>query len=491
MIKRTGAHSRITRPSIILLTAIGVIFFSCEARPNNSGGNQSNPRQSKPHIVLFISDDYSWHDAGAYGAAHVRTPNLDALARDGMRFDAAFAASPTCTPSRSGIYTGMFPFRNGAHANHSLVRDEVRTLPHRMKDLGYRVVIAGKTHIGPRSNFPFEYLENSNVMPAGKDRLLWTDLNTAAVENLLAAHDASRPLCLIVCSHSPHVFWPENDGYEPQKIRLPPYLLDTPETRQALCRYYTDVTWMDEQVGEVRAALARHNYTDKTLFVFTADQGAQFPFAKWNLYDAGMRVPLLVSWPDRVKQGAVSRAMVSLVDLLPTFVEAAGTKINADDFDGSSFLLVLLGKTNRHRDAVFASHTGDGKMNRTPMRVVRTDRYKFILNLAPETTYKTHISEAAPEDGRDYWDSWERAARGGDARAKELIDRYRRRPAEEFYDLRKDPWEQRNLAGVAAYRTTMNEMRDKLRAWRVRQGEDLNKVPLPEDARQGEVPYAK
>ncbi|MBA3440479.1 MAG: sulfatase-like hydrolase/transferase [Pyrinomonadaceae bacterium] len=148
-----------------LFTPLCVLLLAHALQANTTSGRS----HKRPHIVLFMSDDHTWHDAGPYGAKDVQTPNLDRLAREGMRFDAAFAASPTCTPSRSAIYTGLFPFRNGAHANHSLVRDELRTLPHRMKELGYHVVLAGKTHIGPRPVFPFEYLKNSNVMPPGKN----------------------------------------------------------------------------------------------------------------------------------------------------------------------------------------------------------------------------------------------------------------------------------------------------------------------------------
>jgi arylsulfatase A-like enzyme len=442
-----------------------------------------------PHLVLFVSDDHTWHDCGPYGAPDVRTPNLDRLAREGMRFGAAFAASPTCTPSRSALYTGLYPFRNGAHANHSLVRDELRTLPHRMKDLGYRVVLAGKTHTGPRPLFPFEYLQGSNVMPPGKNHVLWTDLNTAAVDRLLAEHDRKQPLCLVVCSHSPHVYWPENDGYDPARLKLPPNLLDTAETRAARCRYYTDVTWMDKQVGEVRESLAKHGYERDTLFVYTADQGAQFPFGKWNLYDAGIRAPLLASWPGKVKAGSATKALVSLVDLLPTFIEAGGGKAPRE-LDGWSFLPVLLRKTKRHRGEVYASHTGDGQMNRSPMRGLRTDRYKYILNLKPETVYKTHISEGASEDGKSYWTSWVRLAET-DERAARVVQRFRHRPAEELYDLKKDPWEQENLAGDPARAAVLVLLREKLKAWRLQQGEDLTRVPMPEDARKGEILYAR
>ena len=451
-----------------------------------SGARGEPPR---PHVVVFMSDDHTWHDCGPYGAKDVRTPNLDRLAAQGMTFRRAFAASPTCTPSRSAIYTGLYPFRNGAHANHSLVRDDVRTFPHYFTDCGYRVVLAGKTHFGPRERFPFEYLQGSNVMPPGKNHVLWTDLDTAAVDGMLAAHDRDRPLCLLVCSHSPHVYWPDNDGYDPTRISMPPYLLDTPEARAARCRYYTDVTWMDRQVGEVMASLQRHGFADDTVFVYTADQGAQWPFAKWNLYDAGTRAPLIVRWPGRVKPATATDAMVSLVDLLPTLLDAAGAPPPAD-IDGRSFLGVLTGRAETHRDSVFAAHTGDGKMNRSPMRCVRTDRYKYILNLNPNEPYKTHIDAGGGPDGKSYWDSWLRKAKT-DERAERLVERYQRRPAEELYDLHDDPWEQHNLAADPAHAERLAELREKLKQWRVQQGEDLSKVPFPEDARTGDVPYAK
>src|SRR5215204_3632692 len=173
----------------LLLASVGAIF----AAPT--------------HFVLFIGDDLSWHDIGPYGNSDVHTPYLDALARESLIFRGAFAASPTCTPSRSAIYTGLYPVRNGAHANHSIINDGISTLPAVMGKLGYRVVLAGKSHIGPRGQFPFEYLENSNIMPPGKNAVLWTDLNTARIDQLLAQHDRNQPLCLIVAAHSPHVFW--------------------------------------------------------------------------------------------------------------------------------------------------------------------------------------------------------------------------------------------------------------------------------------------
>ena len=123
------------------------------------------------------------------------------------------------------------------------------------------------------------------------------------------------------------------------------------------------------------------------------------------------------------------------------------------------------------------------------MRAVRTPRFKYILNLKPETRYTTHISDAGGRDGKDYWDSWERLAKS-DAHAAEVVEHYRQRPAEELYDLEADPYELHDLAPDLNYAKTLAELRENLKAWRLKQGEDLNKVPMPEDARHGEIPYA-
>jgi N-sulfoglucosamine sulfohydrolase len=442
----------------------------------------------RPHIVLFIADDFTWTDCGAYGATDVRTPHLAALAAESIRFDNAFVASPTCAPSRSVTFTGLYPFRNGAHANHSLIRDGVRTLPQYMKALGYRVVLAGKTHIGPRESFPFEYLAGSNAMPPGKNHVLFTDLNTQAVDALLASHDRNVPLFLVVCSHSPHVYWPENHRYDPSQIRLPPYLLDTPETREARCRYYEDVENLDDQVGEVLASLSRHGYAQNTLFAFTIDHGAQWPFAKWTLYDAGIHAPLIVRWPGVVNAGNTS-AMVSLVDLLPTFVEAGGGDV-PENIDGRSLLPLLRGTNNVHHDVIFTSHTGDGKMNRSPMRCVRTARYKYILNLAPGIPFTTHVTNGVAEDGRDYWESWLKLAERDDHAAR-LVDRHMHRPPEELFDMQTDPHELKNLAGDPSHTHALSKLRQTLRDWRLQQGENLDVIPMPEDARLGKLLYAE
>lgn len=469
----------------ILITFFVTMFAGLCSAQDAAKPASSGKARKRPNFVLFIADDLTWHDLGAYGATDVRTPNIDTLRSESLKFENAFCASPTCTPSRSAIYTGLYPMRNGAHANHSMINDGIKTLPVYLKELGYRVVLAGKTHIGPRELFPFEYLEGSNVMPPGKDNVLWTDLGVQAIDKMLAEHDKGVPFCLIVAAHSPHTVWLPNEHYDPKKINLPPYLVDTPKTRQARTNYYTDIEQLDKEVGQVRESLSRHGHAGSTMFAFTADQGSQFPFGKWNLYDAGIKVPLLIDFPGHTKPNTTTNAMVTLIDFLPTMMQAAGAEPPAD-IDGRSFLDVIDGQTDVHRQEIYAAHTGDREMNHAPMRCVRSDRFKYIQNLAPEIVYTTHITKAPGDTG--YWPSWEKKAEKN-AKAKELVHRYEHRVAEELYDLQADPFEMKNLASDPAHAETLKQLREKVNAWRVQQGERLDSAPMPEDARTGKLLY--
>jgi arylsulfatase A-like enzyme len=323
-------------------------------------------------------------------------------------------------------------------------------------------------------------------MPPGKHHILWTDIDAAAIDHIIATHDPNQPLCLLVCAHSPHVYW-EDGEYDPAKVQLPPNFVDTPETRKMRAQYYNDVTHLDTQVGAVLESLDRHKLAADTLFAYTNDHGSQWPFCKWNLYDGGIHSPLIIRWPGKIKAGTRTAAMISTIDLMPTFIDAAGGSVPTD-IDGISLLPLLTGQRAQHRDVIYATHTGDTKMNRSPMRCIRTPHYKFIHNLLPQDTFRTHLDAGDDVDGVFYWNSWvERATT--DEKAKALVDRYRHRPAEELYDLSNDPFELNNLAGDPAQAQTIDKLREQLKRWRVQQGEDLSKIPMPEDARVGKLEY--
>jgi N-sulfoglucosamine sulfohydrolase len=465
-----------TRPAqgvLRLVATLLLLSISLSSDRTAISAQTKPPPAARPNVVLFVADDLSVTDIKPYGGKRVRTPNLDRLAVQSIRFDRAFAGSPTCVPSRAVLYTGLMPFRNGAHPNHSQCNEGVKSLAHYFQQLGYATAQAGKRHFNPASVFPFEIIKNSEAPEPGFENnpALRVDLNTAPVEAWLARAEKTRPFFLVVADHSPHVVWPDKTEYAPEEVDIPPNHVDTPDTRKARARYYTDITKMDRNVGSVLASLDKNGLSENTIFIFTADQGAQWPFAKWTVYDQGLRVPLLIRWPGAIKPGRATDALVSLADVVPTFVEAAGGRV-PEELDGQSFLKVLRGQTNNHREYVFATHTGDRDWNRNPARAIRNHRYKLILNLAPEITYTTHMDLAKDHDGgREYWPSWEALAKT-DRRAAAVIDRYRNHPREEFYDLATDPYEIHNLIGEAKHAGMIADLRARLAAWRKQQGDD-------------------
>jgi arylsulfatase A-like enzyme len=211
----------------------------------------------------------------------------------------------------------------------------------------------------------------------------------------------------------------------------------------------------------VYEAAKMHLGTANTFFLQTSDHGAQLPFGKWNLYDEGTRVPLIVQWEGKVAAGARTMALTQWIDVLPTLIEVGGGTPPAD-LDGKSLLQVLTGKASTHRDAIFTTHTGDNNMNVYPSRSMRTARWKYIRNLHPEYRFTSHIDRSMNEDSLAYIASWEKAAQS-DPQAAFLVKRYRERPAEELYDLETDPFELHNLATENT--AQLDEMRRGLGAW--------------------------
>ena len=413
----------------------------------------------KPNFVVILSDDHGRLYTGCYGAKGLRTPNIDRLASQGMVFSHAFTATAMCAPSRSMLYTALFPHRNGAHPNHSAVRRGTRSLPHYLKPLGYRVALAGKTHIKPRECFPFEYV------------------SLRGVERFLRSV-RGEPFCLVIATHYPHAPWLKTGPYDAAEVTLRPDLLDTPETRQAMARYWNTVDALDRQVGQFLALLKRFGLEENTLCIYTSDHGAQFPFSKWTLYDAGIRVPFIVRWPGRVRPGTQTDAMVSFVDVLPTLVEAAGG-VPPAGLDGRSFLAVLEGRKSDHRDIIYATHTTKGIISGSyyPIRAVRTRTHKYIVNLNAGGKFTNVVTEGR-KGGKgaggpaDYWLSWLELARR-DPEAAARVRHYQHRPPEELYDLRSDPFELKNLANDPAQRRLMDKLRAELRAWMKQQGDPL------------------
>lgn len=415
---------------------------------------------SPPNLVVFLADDHGYRDSPLYGATDVRTPNMVRIAKDGLTFDGAFVASPACAPSRASLLTGLYPVRHGAMANQTAPRADIKKLPAYLKERGYEVVAIGKIgHYGQTADYGFDHFEHMGyadrqAVPAA---LAW-----------LRARKSTKPLAFFVGTNWPHVPWPVKDpSYDLARINLPPTQVDTPLTRRARARYYTAVTKTDAELGQVYD-LSREILGANTLFLTSSDHGSQFPFGKWNLYEAGIHTTMIATWPGVIAPGRRTGAMVSWVDVLPTLVDVAGGKPDPN-WDGESFAKVLRGEASKLHDAVFATHSRDGGMNVYPSRATRMDDWKYIRNLDPSLTFTSHVDKAKPPQGQvAYWPSWAASTKPEDV-AK--VERYHHRPAEELYDLKADPYEMRNLAGDPAQAARLTKMRAELDAWMKREGD--------------------
>lgn len=444
--------------NFLLVAALipGSVMLSAAERPNDE----------RPNIVLYLSDDLGRWETSIHGSPDVRTPTLDRLAAEGMVFEHAYVASPSCCPNRFSLLTGLMPARHGAHPNHSKPKDGTAFLPPLLKAAGYTIASFGKVAHGSRDFEGCDFLS--------KPAMGMSD----PVTKWFAEADPEGPVCLMVGDRRPHVTWTEENLYTPAKITLPDVLIDTPDTREHWCRYLTDITRMDEEMGRTYE-LARQRFGDDFVFLFTSDHGAQWPFGKWNLYDLGIRVPLVAVWPGKIKAGTRTDAMVSWVDILPTLIDIAGQDVPSD-IDGRSFKNVLVGDTSDHRDRIYTTHTGDGPMNIFPIRSVRTKDMKYIWNLRPDAYHTNHSNFLRRDGAGFFWHSWEDKAKT-DPKAQQIIDAYYVRAPVEVFDLKDDPRERHNVANDPKYSGAMRSLRNDLEAWAESQGDDLqpHQAPYP------------
>ncbi len=423
---------------------------------------------SPPHIVVFLSDDHTITDSSVYGSSEISTPNMERLALAGMTFDQAFVASPSCAPSRAALLTGMMPSRNGAEANHSRPKPNIKKLPAYLQEIGYEVVSFGKVgHYVQTPEYGFDLAKHFRYHE---------DVAVSKACEWLRARSSNKPLCLFVGTNWPHVPWPKAEAYSANDVAIPEKHVDTPETRRARAKYLEAVRTMDRELGDVYD-LSQEILGEQTLFIHTSDHGAQWPFGKWTLYDEGIRTPLIVAWPGHVAANTRSDALVSWVDLLPTIVEAAGGSTDAS-LDGRSLLPVLEGKSQSHRDAIFTVHSGDGNFNVYPMRSVRTAKFKYIRNLHPEFKFASHVTKVQKNEDI-YWPSWLEKSKT-DATAAAIVRAYSERPGEELFDIEADPLEQNNLASKPAFAETLASMQEMLDKWMVDQGDTQTVFGEPE-----------
>jgi N-sulfoglucosamine sulfohydrolase len=426
-----------------------------------------------PNFLLIIADDCTWSDMQIHGG-QAKTPNLQKLAAEGMQFDQCFQAASMCSPTRHALYTGLYPVKSGAWPNHTMAYDWVKSIGHYLQAAGYRTHLCGKTHIRPKSVFPFEYSKlKAKLRPAPVDRFF----GECAAEG--------KPFLINAASneHHSHLNKGDSSAYPPAKIKLPPVLADTPRTRQLFSAYLAEITYFDAQVGGLLGLLDQHKLADNTIVVVLSEQGNAFPFAKWTCYDAGLRSAMLTRWPGRVKPGSRSSALVEYIDIVPTFLAAAGIP-QPEVLDGRSFLAVLDGKAKQHKEFVFGLQTSKGINSceqHYGIRSVRDGRYRYILNLTPEIAFQNTVTESGNKFG---WASWKAAEAAGDTRAERLVHNYQYRPAVELFDCQQDPWNRTNLIQKPELADVATRLRGELDRWMKSQGDKGQATELAATSRQ-------
>jgi uncharacterized sulfatase len=425
----------------------------------------------------------------------VKTPAFDRVAREGIRFTRAFCDAPTCGPSRSAILTGQHIWRLEEAGNiHSTLPGKFVTYTDMLEKAGYVIGYTGKgwgpgrLEPGGRSRNPAgpEFKRHRVTPPrpgiANKDY-------ARNFEEFLSQRHAEQPFCFWLGTHEPHRGYKQGSGVasgkDPSKVIVPPCLPDDAVVRNDILDYYVEVEHFDDAVGQALALLEKTGELDNTIVVVTSDHGMPFPRAKASLYDAGTHVPLAIRWPGGIKSpGRASDAFVSLSDMAPTFLEAAGLKpdsmMTAHSLMGV-FRLSGLNPQNDARDhALIAMERHDGCRKGGkgyPCRAIRTRDYLYIINYEPDRwpagdPDASVCARAIPYGEVDSSPTKQFLMDNADTTYRRLHDlAFARRPAEELYDLARDPGQLENVAGDPKYGRTRERLRRRLEQ-RLRETED-------------------
>ena len=430
-----------------------------------AGALRAEPPRKPPNILFALADDWGYGHAGVYGDKVVHTPTFDRIVREGALFMRAYCTSPSCTPSRGSMLTGrpVHQLEEGGNLWSTLPKKFV-CYPDLLEAHGYVVGFSGKgwapgTIAGtgrPRN-------------PAGP-----SFKNFAAFRKTVPD---GKPWCFWFGSHDPHRAYVKDTGVQSgmklADVSVPPYLPDTPEVRGDICDYYFAVQRYDRDTGDILKQLEQAGELDNTIIVMTGDNGWPFPRSKANLYDCGTHESLAIRWPGVATPGRVVDNFVTLADLAPTFLEAAGLP-PLPEMTGRSLIPLLRGEKVAGRGQVFVERERHANVRKGdlsyPSRAIRTRDFLYIRNLRPD-----RWPAGDPE-------MWKAVGPFGDidnGPSKVFLLAHRdesetgrlfelacgKRPGEELYDLRKDPNELNNVAGRPEYAADQTRLRAQLDQW--------------------------
>ncbi|MFW5980861.1 MAG: sulfatase-like hydrolase/transferase [Halanaerobiaceae bacterium] len=420
-----------------------------------------NNLDKKPNVVWLDAEDMC-PDLGCYGLDNIHTPNLDKLAGEGIRYNNAFTTAPVCSASRSAVITGSYQTGNGTH-HHRSHRDislvkEAKVFTDYFKEAGY-FICNGQNLSDNRGKMDYNFAESFEDIFDGTHRQQRKEGQPFFAE----IHFSE--------AHRKFVNDPDNP-VDPESIELPPYLPDNSVTRAKWIKYLETIQVLDKKVGKVLESLENEGFRDNTIIIFTGDHGMPHIRGKQWLYDAGIHIPLIVSWPETIKPGQVCNKMVSMMDIGPTLLHLAGINYDDEKFDGQPFL----GPEAVSREYIFAARDRCDETIEF-IRCVRNKRYKLILNFMADRSfmkpnrYKDN-SYPAREILRNYHN-------------QHLLTPFQkdfskdRKPPVELYDIQNDPYELNNLARSQEHGQILAKLKKELKNWMLETG-DLGFIPEPE-----------
>ena len=408
----------------------------------------SKKTELKPNIIFYLADDQDQIDYGIYGNNLVKTPAVDKLAKEGIKFNNAYTTQAICAPSRSQIFTGLYPLKNGCMANHISVKNNLKDVNDYMQEIGYDVILAGKSHVKPNSVFNWSYYFKNigKFLPIEK------------IESYIS--NSKKPFCMFITSDFPHGPFPKNTNYSDDMIFEVPYDKKHPMYNKK--GYYQNIENDNDQLQNILDIVDKYNIKNNTMFIYASDHGLR---GKWRVGEVGLKVPLIIRWPDVIKQNTINNGLINLVDILPTLIDVVNNEV-PNQLDGVSFKNILIDGGESKRKFTYGVSTWQNVRDAKvfPSRSVRDSKFKLIVNFNSKEVYKNNL--------------------GDNQYVNEFIKlgalAFPNTPFEELYDLENDPYELNNLIKNPDYDIQLESLRIELKRWMKSQNDFLitNKMPL-------------
>lgn len=416
---------------------------------------------SKPNIIVFIADDVSWDDLGAYGNKEVKTPVIDQLAKDGLLFTNFYLTASSCSPSRNSILTGRYPHNTGAAELHTEPPLDMLSVAELLKNQGYYTASSGKFHMGEYARRGFDHISEKpeEIGDGGED--MWV--------SVVEERPKDKNFFMWFAALDAHRVWGPNSFagiHVPEQLTIPYYLHNGPETKKDFGQYYDEISRFDFYIGEVIKVLDKQKVLDNTLLIIMADNGRAFPHSKTRVNDRGMKTPFIVHWPAKVPKSQVSNSLVSAVDIAPTLLSLAGGKA-PEQFQGQSFEALLQQPQKPFRNYVFAEHNWHDY--EAHQRMVRSSDYLYIINSRPLSP-QMGPADAVESPTFIELEQLRLAGQLNPAQADVFVTP---RPLEELYDCIQDPEQWLNIAAIPTAQGALRQMQSVLWQWINETGDNL------------------